>query len=100
MRLFLSIFLLLTMLSSVAVSVVHQIQNADVCEFKESKNDEKSDAEEKESKSEKDLINYKAISPAMMWVEASFYSTSKKHAYDKDLRSSLYAFLPDIPPDL
>lgn len=100
MRLFLSIFLLLSMLSSVAVSVVQQIQNSDVCEFKESKNDEKSDAEEKEAKSEKDLISFKITSSIMMGYDASFYSKKSIHTYNKDLVSSLYSSLPYNPPEV
>lgn len=95
-------FLLFTMLSSVAVAVMQQAKNNSVCEFKESKSDDDNakDSDEKESKTEKDLFAYKnPINTQFMEVWSSVNSKSKIHIHDKELISSLYTFLPYNPPE-
>ncbi len=102
MRLFLSIFLLITMLSSLAVTVMQQAKDNSVCELKESKTDDDNtkDTDEKESKTEKDLIAYKnPISTQFIKDWASAISKSKIHIHDEELISSLYTFLPYNPPE-
>lgn len=103
MRLFLSIFLLFTMLSSVVVTVVQHFQASSVCEFKESKTDDNnntSDSDEKESKTEKDLFAYKnPLNTQFIEDWTSVNSKSKIHIHDKKLISSLYTFLPYNPPE-
>lgn len=103
MRLFLSIFLLITLVGSVTVVVIQQAQNAVAYEFKESKNDddaEDSDSDElKETKDEKDLLNYRPQQLFPIKTKLLVQTISRIHAFDEDIMSSLYANLPDNPPE-
>jgi hypothetical protein len=96
-------FLLFTMLSSVAVTLMQQVQASSVCEFKESKTDDDnntSDSDEKESKTEKDLFAYKNTlrTHAEFWTSADL--KAKVYAHDEELISALYTSLPYNPPEV
>jgi hypothetical protein len=102
MRLFLSIFLLFTMLSSVAVAVMQQAKDNSVCELKESKGDDDNtkDTDEKESKTEKDLFVYKNTLRTYIEDEVISNSKFKIRIQEEKLISSLYTFLPYNPPEV
>lgn len=89
------------MLSGITISVVQQIKDASACEFKESKSDdENKDANEKESKTEKDVFAYKIPHCINDESWTANNATSKIHAGDEAFISSLYTFLPYNPPEL
>ena len=102
MRILLSIFLLFTMVSNVAVSLMQQTQYSIVCEFEESQSDDDAkDAEEKESKTEKDLIAYKNhMSMAIDNLNTYLLTKHNIHIREENLLSALYKFLPENPPEL
>jgi hypothetical protein len=104
-KLFLSFFLLLTIVSNVAVTAVQQMQGTVGCAFKECKNDDTNDCEEKETKSEsetdieKDFITYKVTSYIKREFYTSSFSKKRIHEYLKEAKSSLYSSLPYNPPE-
>jgi hypothetical protein len=101
MRLFFSMFLLVSMLSSMALSVIEQMSNTIVYELKECKNDDNNDSEEKEAKpeAEKDLINHHTQSSIEMGFGAAIFSKKRIHEYNQDVLSSLYSSLLYNPPE-
>jgi hypothetical protein len=101
MRLFFSIFLLVSMLSSMALSVVQQISSIPVYEFKECNNDDNADSEETEAKSEteKEIINHNITTSIEMGFDAAFFSKKRIHEYNQEIESSLYSALPYNPPE-
>lgn len=100
MRLFLSIFLLFTLVASVTVVVMQQVQTAIECEFKENKNADDSTTEEKENKSEKDLFAYKHTSLHFNTQEEANRVTHLVLHHDESIKSSLYNTLPFNPPEI
>lgn len=101
MRLFVSIFLLFTLVASVTVVVMKQVQTAVEYEFKDSKdaNDSTTEEEEKESKSEKDIFAYKHVPFDMNIQEEANKITQQILHQDENFLSSLYSNLPFNPPE-
>ena len=103
MRIILSIFLLFTMVSSVAVSILQQTQSSIVCEFEENQSDDDSkDAKEKESKTEaeKDLIAFKKTMSITIDNFDTYLSKNNIPIREENLLSALYKFLPENPPEM
>lgn len=104
-KLFLSFFLLITIVSNIAVTVVQLVQNEVMSEFKECKNEDTSDGEEKETNSEtetdieKDYITHKVTSSITKRLYVSNFSKKRIHEYIKDIKSIMYSSLPYNPPE-
>ncbi len=103
MRIFLSVFLLFTMVSSVAVSILQRSQSSIVWELEESQSDDDStDAKEKESKTEteKDLLAFQKTMSIEIDNSDTFLSKKNIYIHQENLLSSLYKFLPENPPEV
>lgn len=104
-KLFLSFFFLITIVSNIAVTVVQLVQNEVMSEFKECKNEDTSDGEEKETNSEtetdieKDYITHKVTSSITKRLYVSNFSKKRIHEYIKDIKSIMYSSLPYNPPE-
>ncbi len=103
MKVLLSIFLLFTMVSSVAVSILRQTHASIVCELEESQDDDDTnEAKEKESKTEteKDLIAYKKNISLTLDNLDTYRSRNNIPTIEDKMLSALYKFLPENPPEL
>jgi hypothetical protein len=98
MKSFLSIFLLIVMIASVAVPVLVQWQSEDMCELKESKSDENSDDELKVGKEKEVYISnsYFSIHFAAFLLEKTTEEQYHKHDC---LISENHAMQLDMPPE-
>ena len=97
MKVLLSVFLLLVMVTSVSVSVLEQLRENSACEYKESKTDD--DNKEEKTKVEKDLFVFK--NQLNLPFSNSNLNAQKAHftAEDETCISFLYISLPENPPE-
>ena len=98
MKHFLSIFLLIIMVTSLSVSAVEQLKDGDIYELKECKTD---DADEK-SKVEKEKEVYNFESNSLLQIDDFSLAKLKKQIVIKNdnLKSERHTFLPELPPEV